>query len=128
MSPGVGLVGSSGAETDPEGAETREVTYEELLIRNHFSASSVMFRRACVAGDAVFKAGPECAGVEDWELWLRISREYHGLYALNQIVIIRAVEGSVSSLGNISGLGVGPSYFTHVGAVSPRDQYTGSMM
>ena len=59
-----------------------------------------MFRRSCVDREDVFTDSRAYAGVEDWELWLMISREYRALYAVNQMVVIRAVEGSVSSLGN----------------------------
>lgn len=100
IAEGVGLVGSSGGETDPEGRGVEDVSYPELLVRNRFSASSVMFRRSSVAEGDVFNADRKCRGVEDWELWLRIVSEHRALYVRNQMVVIRAVEGSVSSLGN----------------------------
>jgi glycosyltransferase involved in cell wall biosynthesis len=100
MLPETGLVGSSRAETDPSGTLTRGVSYEELLVRNRFCASSVLFRRGCIDDLGGFNDTGDCFGVEDWELWLRISRKYRALYVSNRMLIVRQCEGSVSSVSN----------------------------
>lgn len=85
--PNYGLVGSWFEIIDLDGQVIGQarmmVDHDEIMLfllhDSHFAHSAVMFRRACI--DAV---GPydEAAGhVEDYELWLRISRHFR-LYNL----------------------------------------------
>ena len=100
MTDGVGLIGSSADETGESGRRTRAVSRAEILVNNPFSASSVLFRMACVRELGPFDPRRDFLGVEDWDLWLRIADRYRALYLFRNTVTIRAVAGSVSSIGN----------------------------
>ncbi|MEI6970798.1 MAG: glycosyltransferase family A protein [bacterium] len=96
----VAMTGSSAKESGGGGRPVVAVSYEQMLLKNLFSASSVVCRRACIAVAGLFDERPEFHGVEDWELWLRIIRRSKAVYIPEKIVINRLVEGSVSSLAN----------------------------
>ena len=57
----------------PRPLPTSVLTTSEILVLNRFQTSTVLLRR-----DAFFGAGgfdPSLDGVEDWDLWLRVSRQ-----------------------------------------------------
>lgn len=100
MCDDVMMCGSSGSETDPNGTQVRLERYHNMLVNNPFSASSVMILAKCLARVGNFVQDRRYHGVEDWDMWLRISAGYKVLYAARKIVDIRCVSDSVSSLPN----------------------------
>lgn len=96
----VGMTGSCGDEPITARGPARTISYEQLLLKNRFSASSVLCRRACIEEVGFFDERLVFRGVEDWDLWLRIVRRWPATYIPRRIVTIRSVEGSVSSLQN----------------------------
>ena len=67
------ICGGSGEERDEQGMRVREITYCEMLVNNPFSASSVMVHRSCLDEVGLFEERRAFHGVEDWDLWLRIT-------------------------------------------------------
>jgi glycosyltransferase involved in cell wall biosynthesis len=49
--------------------------FEELLLDNFLTLSSVMIRKSCFQRLGGFDESPELIGVEDWDLWLRYAAE-----------------------------------------------------
>lgn len=51
--------------------------YEQLLVRNFITLSSVMIRRDLFLQSGGFNENLSLKAVEDWELWLRIAARHH---------------------------------------------------
>jgi len=58
-------------------------TFEQLLLRSFIAGCTVMATRDCIQALGGFDEDPELLAVEDYELWLRISRRFP-LYYLNE--------------------------------------------
>jgi glycosyltransferase involved in cell wall biosynthesis len=96
----VGLTGSSGNEDGGRSGAAQEMHYERMLMRNPFSASSVLCRRASIDDVGFFEESRLFQGVEDWDMWLRMVQRWKATHIPQKIVTIREIEGSVSSLVN----------------------------
>lgn len=56
--------------------EYRDFTYKEILLPfNPVVTSSTLVRRDCLLEEGGFDESPEFQFIEDWELWLRLSRK-----------------------------------------------------
>jgi lipopolysaccharide transport system ATP-binding protein len=71
--------------------------YEELFWRNAITTSSVLLRRACLEKVGVFDSGPKTQRAngaisffaEDYDLWMRLARDYELQYVAKQLVTYR---------------------------------------
>lgn len=80
--PELGLVGCAGFDCDSANVRIgirvapeieSEMVFERLLVRNFVQPSGVMVRKECLDRVAGFK---NMRFGEDWDLWLRIARDY----------------------------------------------------
>lgn len=69
--------------------------YEKLLCRNTIGAPTVLVRRECFLKAGLFCESLSC--LEDWELFVRIAREYEILFIEEPLVIVHLNAGGVSS-------------------------------
>ena len=102
--PDVGLVYTADATVDAAGkvlsvnpcpAEARGRIYEMLTVRNAMVGSSVMARR-----EAIGRAGgfdESLTSIENWDLWIRISRDWAIEYIDEPLTLYRVHEGNRSS-------------------------------
>lgn len=76
-------------------ADVRGDIRRKLLHKNCVtgSASAVLVRRGCFDKVGLFDEALRSA--EDWDLWIRISREYHFDYVLEPLVILRVHGGNM---------------------------------
>ena len=105
--PRIGLVHTSGAFVDPNGAQLQgaPLGYEfptssdgqilhELVCKNRIIASSVMFRRSLVAEVGQFD--PHFWGCGDWHMWLRIAEVAHITRLPGELTFYRVHPGMAS--------------------------------
>ncbi|MEO6613338.1 MAG: glycosyltransferase family 2 protein [Chitinophagaceae bacterium] len=59
----------------------------ELLKRNFITLSSVVVRRECFDKVGMFDNSPKMLGLEDWDMWLRLSG-YYSVMAINEPVAV----------------------------------------
>jgi glycosyltransferase involved in cell wall biosynthesis len=102
--PEVGLVYTADATVDADGkilsvnpcpVEARGHIYELLTVHNVMVGSSVMARR-----DAILKAGgfdESLTSIENWDLWIRISRDWVIEYIDEPLTLYRVHAGNRSS-------------------------------
>lgn len=69
--------------------------YHKLLCRNTIGAPTVLARRECFDKAGVFCESLTC--LEDWELFVRIAKEYEILFMEEPLVIVHLAAGGVSS-------------------------------
>jgi len=72
------------------------LSYKELLLKNSFINSSVLVKRECFDRVGCFDERPQFKAVEDWDMWLRISKEYKVKLIGQRNVIIRKTSSSIS--------------------------------
>lgn len=101
---GVGLVYSGINEVDESGRILRTVPcekdmrgdiYRQLLIKNRMTGGSVVVKR-----DAIEKVGifdPSLKAAENWDLWIRISKEFSVDYVDEPLVNYLKHEGNMSA-------------------------------
>ncbi len=73
--------------------------YHKLLCRNTIGAPTVLARRECFLKAGLFYESMTC--LEDWELFVRIAKEYEILFLEEPLVIVHLAADGVSS--NIAG-------------------------
>ena len=102
--PDVGLVYTADATVDSAGkvlsvnpcpAEARGRIYELLTVRNAMVGSSVMARREAIARAGGFDES--LTSIENWALWIRISRDWAIEYIDEPLTLYRVHEGNRSS-------------------------------
>ncbi len=102
--PDVGLVYTADATVDSAGkvlsvnpcpAEARGRIYELLTVRNAMVGSSVMARREAIARAGGFDES--LTSIENWDLWIRISRDWAIEYIDEPLTLYRVHEGNRSS-------------------------------
>lgn len=71
--------------------------YNALRLYNFICTSTVVVRRACLDRLGMFSEAEALAGLEDWELWLRIARHYP-LVHMSEALVAYQVHGSGGSL------------------------------
>ena len=54
--------------------------FNRLVLGNFIPCSTVIFRRRCIEQVGLFDTTGLVYGCEDWDMWLRISREYEFAY------------------------------------------------
>jgi glycosyltransferase involved in cell wall biosynthesis len=59
----------------------------ELFRRNFITLSSVVVRKECILGSGMFDISPQMLGLEDWDMWLRLSLSY-SIMAVNEPVAV----------------------------------------
>ncbi|MCM1251276.1 MAG: glycosyltransferase [Clostridium sp.] len=69
--------------------------YEKLLCRNTIGAPTVLARRECFSKVGLFCENLSC--LEDWELFMRIAKEYSILFIEEPLVIVHLNTEGVSS-------------------------------
>lgn len=69
--------------------------YHKLLCRNTIGAPTVLARKECFMKAGLFCERMTC--LEDWELFVRIAKEYEILFLEEPLVIVYLAEGGVSS-------------------------------
>jgi teichuronic acid biosynthesis glycosyltransferase TuaG len=67
-------------------------SFAGLLMENCIPSSSVMVRSSALERTGGFDEAPELVAVEDWELWLRIARQFRILFLDQPLVRIRIHE------------------------------------
>ena len=97
--PKVGLVHSNFDYLDEETGRMFAITrprhklvgrcYTRLFFRNTIFASSVVLRRECLDDVGIFDEEIP-SGVEDYDLWLRVARQYEFAYVSRRLEIGRA--------------------------------------
>ncbi|MBU0477484.1 glycosyltransferase [bacterium] len=100
MNDGIGLVGCKDHTINGRIKRTRNISYKELLIKNVFSNSSVLVRRECIDRVGLFDERPEFKAVEDWDMWIRISKRCKATYINKTLVRIRSEANGISSPSN----------------------------
>jgi glycosyltransferase involved in cell wall biosynthesis len=104
--PDVGLVYTADATVDASGkvlsvnpcpAEAHGRIYELLTVRNAMVGSSVMARREAIARAGGFDEN--LTSIENWDLWIRISRDWAVEYIDEPLTLYRVHEGNRS--GNV---------------------------
>ena len=102
--PDVGLVYTADATVDAAGkllsvnpcpAEARGRIYELLTVRNAMVGSSVMARREAIARAGGFDEN--LTSIENWDLWIRISRDWAIEYVDEPLTLYRVHAGNRSS-------------------------------
>jgi len=97
MDKETGLVGVSNDEDASLEGEPEGVSFEDMVVKNRFCNSSILIKRECVKKLGVFDEREEFKAVEDWDLWMRIIKEYDGILLNKKIVEIRPTENSISA-------------------------------
>ncbi len=59
----------------------------QLLRRNFITLSTVVIRKECFNRVGLFDSSPEMLGLEDWDMWLRLS-EHYSVMAVNEPVAV----------------------------------------
>jgi glycosyltransferase involved in cell wall biosynthesis len=104
FSEGVGLVYSGIYEIDPDGRVLREVKpeaamrgniYHRLLVRNAMTGGSVVVTREALNRVGLFDEALRAA--ENWDLWIRIARDYHVDFVAAPLVRYLKHEGNISA-------------------------------
>lgn len=71
--------------------------YTNLILRKaHISCLTALFRRKCIEDVGIFDEARECIGVEDRELWLRISKKYPVYFIDKDLGIYRIIASGIS--------------------------------
>ena len=111
--PDLGLVSCGGFTMDVDGdvSDTRFVrpaendrnrgrVYRKLILGNFISGgSNAVVRRACL--DAVGLFDERLRSAEDWDLWLRVARDYEIAFVHEPLVKVRLSPGSMSGASNV---------------------------
>jgi glycosyltransferase involved in cell wall biosynthesis len=66
-----------------------------LIQNNRVLPSTVLVKKECL--DRVGNFDPQPTGVEDWDLWLRIAREYEFAYVAEPLVLYRMHDANMSA-------------------------------
>jgi len=98
MADGIGLAGVGSCDGNIE--HTKNISYKELLIKNRFYNSGVMVKKECLDKVGLFDERPEFKAVEDWDMWIRISKYYKTRYINSPLVKVRVTQDSISSAKN----------------------------
>ena len=102
--PNVGLVYTADATVDADGKvlsvnpcppEARGRIYELLTVRNVMVGSSVMARREAIVQAGGFDEG--LTSIENWDLWIRIARDWGIEYVDEPLTLYRVHAGNRSS-------------------------------
>jgi glycosyltransferase involved in cell wall biosynthesis len=80
----------------PQRCPTGDVFWQ-LLPQNFIPSGSVVFRRSCLLSTGLFK--PSLAGIDDWDLWVRIAAIYP-IAALEEPVVIWRRPSPISDQGS----------------------------
>lgn len=81
----------------PKVARITESIFERLLLDGNFiQTSSVLLRRDVCEQVAGFNESAQCRAVEDFDLWLRVTRHYPALFIPSVITRYRVHAGSLS--------------------------------
>lgn len=67
-----------------------------FLRKAHISCPTVIIKKQCVEKVGLFDENPQCVGVEDRDLWLRIAKEYKILYSDKVLAYYRMRGNSLS--------------------------------
>ncbi len=100
MSPDTGLIGSGTHEGNKSNFFITDITYVGLLIKNAFANSGTLVRRECFNKVGFFDESDKFKAVEDWDMWLRIAREYNVKIIQRPLVKIRLREDGLCSPSN----------------------------
>ena len=73
-------IGEKGEPTEQAERDERYLSgniFKYLLTRKaHITCPTVLLRKSCLAEAGIFDESPQCIGVEDRDLWLRVTRRY----------------------------------------------------
>lgn len=97
---GIGLVGAGAQGIGCYHGRARDISLYTLLNKNTFSNSGVLVKRECFDKVGLFDDRHEFRAVEDWDMWLRIARQYKVIYLDLPLVRIRQNPYGISSAGN----------------------------
>ncbi|MGB9176340.1 MAG: glycosyltransferase family 2 protein [Methanoregula sp.] len=99
---------------------------DELINNNFVITSTCMVRRDALQKTGGFSTDPSFRGIEDYELWLRIARQFQMQYMPVPLAVYQDAEGSLRS--EISRLryhdGINRMYSTLQSELPATDQYT----
>lgn len=59
----------------------------QLLGKNFIPLSTVILRRECIDKVGLFDSSPKMSGIEDWDLWLRVS-EFYSVKSVSEAVAV----------------------------------------
>ena len=78
--------------------------HSELLKRNFIGASASVVRKECFSKIGIFDTQISC--LQDWELWIRISKYYEFKYIPEPLMISYYTQGSVNEKSILEGIRV----------------------
>lgn len=74
----------------------QKITFDDLVLKNRFANSGVLVKRSALEQVGMFDERPEFFAVEDWDMWLRLSK-FGALKLLQRnLIMIRVTENSIS--------------------------------
>jgi hypothetical protein len=79
----------------PEGPAVEQVPWERLIVRNHFTTSSILVRRSALVSAGSPPFDKQLHGPEDYDLWLRIAEKTLVANLLRPLTGYREVPGSL---------------------------------
>jgi glycosyltransferase involved in cell wall biosynthesis len=127
----LGVVYCNYSDIDEEGKRINFPSYrlnsknngdiQDKLIKGNIVASSgsgVLVKRECLEKVGLFdELLPTC---EDWDMWLRISKQYHYDYVQKKLVLIRRTKASMSTNKTRMCLGIGKLMEKHQSLLHSR--------
>ncbi len=92
----ISLLIGSGEKTKNDGS-VEKITFEKLVLKNRFTNSGVVVRRSAFVEIGLFNERQEFIAVEDWDMWIRLSKTGEVVLLHRDLITIRLTDESISA-------------------------------